>query len=375
MVDHLQSIGATILHHNHNLHSNGNDNDNDSDNDNENKHHHHYNNDNKQGGEEGGKGREGNYIMASAPVRVWESLLATRFFVLRSHQPPPRPQPPPPRPLSKPWSLFLARQEKHSNTRSHPDTISATASTASATASASGSATATTTDSTTTTATTTTTAPVVKELVRCHSYSLPIELVDHVAFVFNTVQLPLTRNGVYSSASSSPSPSLSSSAAATTRTSVHQNTLDNNDDGGSSSGGSGVDDDGDGSIGSMGTPDLRSLSPNCLANNTMSLCRLQQGNTNPTMFIPVVMYFHHIPLLLLFSTTRYYRYPILKYPLSNLLPTTNNLIYLIQLNFLSHCWLSVLFYSLCFSVLWPTPAPPSPCQSTALPAKAVFSPP
>ena len=78
------------------------------------------------------------------------------------------------------------------------------------------------------------------------------------------------------------------------------------------------------------------------------------------------------PLLL---TIRYYRYPIFKHPQSRLLPTTNNLIHLIQLNFLSHCWLSVLFYSLCFSVLWPTPAPPSPCQSTALPAKAVFSPP
>ena len=281
-MDHLQSIGATILPHNHHHHSNDNDNDNDNE-------HHHYNNDNRQGREEGGKGREGNYIIASAPVRVWESLLATRFFVLRSHQP--RPQPQSPRPLSepllsKPRSLFLARQTKHSTTRAHPTN---------ATASTSTSATASASSSTTTPTTTTTTA--ADELVRCHSYSLPIELVDHVAFVFNTVQLPLTRNGVYSPASSSPSPSSSSSssaAAATNRTTVHQNTLDNNDDGGSSSGGSGVDDDGDGSIVSMGASDLRPLSPNCLANNTMSLCRLQQGNTNTQLFTHPIIHIPHI---------------------------------------------------------------------------------
>ena len=286
-MDHLQSIGATILPHNHHHHSNDNDNDNDNE-------HHHYNNDNRQGREVGGKGREGNYITASAPVRVWESLLVTRFFVLRSHQP--RPQPQPPRPLSepllsKPRSLFLARQTKHSTTRAHPTN---------ATASTSTSATASASSSTTTPTTTTTTA--ADELVRCHSYSLPIELVDHVAFVFNTVQLPLTRNGVYSPASSSPSPSSSSSssaAAATNRTTVHQNTLDNTDDGGSGStvNDSANNEDVSGGIVSMGASDLRPLSPNCLANNTMSLCRLQQGNTNPTMFIPVVMYFHHIPLL------------------------------------------------------------------------------
>ena len=114
------------------------------------------------------------------------------------------------------------------------------------------------------------------------------------------MQLPLARNGVHSSSSTtsptttfftSTSPSSSTRDEGGTRdtstiTSGHGDvSVSGGNGGGSASGDGSASVRSDGSAGvsggvtiSMGTPDLRPLSPNCLANNTMSLCRLQQGD-------------------------------------------------------------------------------------------------
>ena len=126
VVDHLQSIGATILSsaNNHPLPS--------------------ANDHQPEQGESGsGTGNgEGCYISASAPVRVWEDLLATQFFTLPQPQRQRRPQQPQPQ-QSQP-------QQQQSRTDSVAEEDEG------------------------------------QELIRCHRYSLPAELVEHVSFVFNT---------------------------------------------------------------------------------------------------------------------------------------------------------------------------------------------
>ena len=218
--NHLQSIGATILNHNHNHNNHNYNNNNDRHTGGEGQKQEQGQDDEGgrgggqgQGGQEGRQGRgqgssssssgstSSSYIVASAPVRVWEALLATRFFVLNQQQPPPRPrqqQPQPPQrqqqpqPQPRPESLSpsLARQTGQSHTQSFSDTAatSATSPTTSADRAVENTTTTTTTADELFSANEDVAA--ARELLRCHSYSLPAALTDHVAFVFNTGHSP-----------------------------------------------------------------------------------------------------------------------------------------------------------------------------------------